>query len=754
MERTELEKWIWFYYDICGFSIIPLKERDKRPNIPSWDKYKDTRATKEEIQKWLDDGLFKNIAVICGAVSDNLVVIDFDDEHIPEEINLDFQKTIEKGTWVIRTGKGYHVYVKHIGNPGDIEKSLPLKIEYRANNGYVASPPSTHPNGNVYHFLNNESIQDIKPLREQDAREMWNQLKKTLKEKRGIKEKKERVDTSETEYPLCVKKALQDVITDKGMRYYTLYGLASFYKQIGVPRDLAMARLKRWNFEKCATPHSNEIVEQGINGAYDSEKKTGCNFWDNQAEMCPYKTKDECNYINKLKTRPKSEREKEKEKKRIEEVTKLITGDTLYEQVYNPLTFETKFIYLNEGQPHYKEEVEYNGITYLPVNDKKAIEMGAIYFPDKPMEYGSLKELMEEINAFIKKYMDISELFRMFSTWYVIFSWVTDKINTVPYLRVVSDFGTGKSRFLQTVGKLCYKPMILAGATTVASMFRSIERWKGTLLLEEYTPKESGEEEDETKILNCGFERGIPVTRCDKETGKLNYFDTFGPKVISSRQEFDDQALNSRCLTETLTETRRNDIPIILPDEFYIEQQNIRNKLLMFRLHHWKEIDSDVIKTIKFPPISKRLVQAFSSFVALFAHDPESLKLFMDYVVFYNKKLIEEQSQSFEGLIVNAYFDLKAKGENFYITPQDIANQMAESGYKNKEGNPYSARSIGRCLKTLGLKTKQERIGGNVCRNVVEDVGVLENLKRKYVYEEKEEENKSQQKINFEENTI
>jgi hypothetical protein len=723
-----LEQWIWFYYDICGFSIIPLKEKDKRPNIPSWDKYKETRPTREEIQEWINKDLFQNIAIICGHVSNDLVVIDFDDEKIPEEIGLDFNKTIEKGMWVIRTGKGYHVYAKHTGDPGGIEKSLQLKIEYRANNGYVAAPPSIHPNGSIYHFLNNETPPNISTLQNQDAKIMWKELKTALKKKRGIKEKKERIaETSAGDYPACVQKALQDVVIEKGNRYYILYGLSSFLKQAGVPRDIAMTKIKTWNMIKCVPPHSNQIVEQGMNGAYDSDKKTGCTFWDEQADMCPYESKEECSYINKPE-------KKSKEKKITEETTKIIVGDILYEQVYNPITFETQFCSLNDGEPHYVPNVEYNGITYLPVNDRKAIEMGAIYFPDVPMEYGSLKQLIQEIDEFVKTYMDVSDLFRIFSTWYIVFSWVTDKINTVPYLRVVADFGTGKSRYLHTVGKLCYKPMVVAGATTTACIFRSIERWKGTLLLEEYNPKESGEVEDETKILNCGFERNNPVSRCDKETGKLNYFDTFGPKVISSRHEFKDPALNSRCLTEVLRETNRKDIPILLPQEFYWKQQELRNKLLLYRLHNWNDIDPKRIKDVVFPDtISKRLKQAFSSFVVLFLDDEEAKKMFMDYVTKYNQKIIEEQSQSFDGTIINAFFELKKDSFSF-ITSQMISEQMATKGIKTKAGEPIATRSIGRHLKTLGLESKSKTIDGKTYRVVVEDAIVLDSLKRKYVF--------------------
>ena len=55
-------------YSSHGFSIIPLKEREKTPNISSWLKYSKQKPVASEIQGWLDQGLFENLGVVCGAV--------------------------------------------------------------------------------------------------------------------------------------------------------------------------------------------------------------------------------------------------------------------------------------------------------------------------------------------------------------------------------------------------------------------------------------------------------------------------------------------------------------------------------------------------------------------------------------------------------------------------------------------------------------------------------------------------------------
>jgi len=125
-------KAVWFFYE-KKISIIPLgvnKDNDlKRPSIPKWTSFQNIRADKNQLQQWLDNGLFKNIGVICGKVSGNLVIIDVDDETIPDTIGLKLDKIAETGAWVVKTGKGYHIYCRHNDDPGGIKRPIKYKIE-------------------------------------------------------------------------------------------------------------------------------------------------------------------------------------------------------------------------------------------------------------------------------------------------------------------------------------------------------------------------------------------------------------------------------------------------------------------------------------------------------------------------------------------------------------------------------------------------------------------------------------------------
>jgi len=244
---NNIETWINFYQQ-QGFSIIPLKEKDKRPNIPSWEKYQKQHPSKEEITEWLNQDLFKNIGIVCGAVSNNLVVIDIDDKHIVDELNLKYDKIIDKGHWIANTGKGYHIYCKHNSDPGSIVKDDTLHLEYRANGGYVVAPPSIHPNGDEYQFFYCETIESLPLLKSEDVKQVFDDMVTRLQKKRGIKK--------------TVKKSISEVKKGVayGMRNDTAFKLACQYRSSGLTREETTKLMMDWNSKNKPPLHDNEII--------------------------------------------------------------------------------------------------------------------------------------------------------------------------------------------------------------------------------------------------------------------------------------------------------------------------------------------------------------------------------------------------------------------------------------------------------------------------------------------------------------
>jgi hypothetical protein len=359
--------------------------------------------------------------------------------------------------------------------------------------------------------------------------------------------------------------------------------------------------------------------------------------------------------------------------------------------------------------------------------ENEAITKKCVLLATDIEKFGDLQELITEIQDFVHKYVDLSPDFEKFAVFYILLSYLYDKINTIPILRVMGDTGTGKTRFTDVVGKLCYKPMLIAGALTPAPIFRLIEMVKGTLIVEEADLSFHKSQSDETqaivKIFNCGFEKGKPVMRCNpNNVAELNFYDVYCPKILATRQRFQDQATESRCLTEIMKPTQRQDIPTNLLADFYAEQEKLRNKLLYFRLKNYFGFEQKELH-LKDLPIEPRLKQAFEAFACLFVSMPDVLEKFKAFLASYQKEIIEERADSFDGQIVNHLFDLIGEG-NTEISTKDIAGCM---------GSDVKASTIGRRLKPLGFEVKVIFREGKTKRIIVLDAKHLEILKKRYV---------------------
>lgn len=392
--------------------------------------------------------------------------------------------------------------------------------------------------------------------------------------------------------------------------------------------------------------------------------------------------------------------------------TAIFTTDALYEMVFDRDANKTSFTKINrDGTIEYLlEEVEIDGRKYKPLPPTyNLVDKDVILFPSVATEYQSEEEVLKEIQTFIHKYLDISEVFEQIATYYVLFTWMFDKFNEVPYLRAIGDFGSGKSRFIQAIGILCYKPVFTGGATTPSPIFRIVNEVHGTLIIDEADFKFSDMTSEIVKILNTGYQRGMPVLRSEgKGTFEVKAYDVFCPKIVATRETFSDKALESRFLVEEMGAGKlRADIPRTLDEGFYKEAELIRNKLLMWRLKNYFEpIERrhDLIEGIH-----PRLNQIVMPLLSIIKDEAirEHLKTF---IVKYNTDLVADRGLSWESDIVFAVLKLEYELKVHEITVKQITDEV------NKEiditDDTLQARKVGWYLRSkLQLKPYKTRKG-------------------------------------------
>lgn len=335
------------------------------------------------------------------------------------------------------------------------------------------------------------------------------------------------------------------------------------------------------------------------------------------------------------------------------------------ELAYDPTEHITKFIVWKGGGWEEQSELQINGRRYVPYSpENNLIKNDVVQLPSRVEDYGTEADLLKVVQNYIHRYVDVSPLFEQTASYYVLFSWLYDAFNELPYLRARGDYGSGKTRFLLTVGSICYRPIFASGASTVSPLFRILDAFRGTLIIDESDFRWSDERAELTKILNNGNARGFPVLRSESTPTKEynpRAYAVYGPKILASRGVFDDKALESRFLTEEMgLQKLRSDVPINLPAEQKEEAQQLRNKLLVFRFRNRGKATID--PSLADPSVEPRLNQIFVPLLSIIEHTGAREEL-RRLVRGYNHDIVTERGMAIEGQLLAVIKHLLDNGD-------------------------------------------------------------------------------------------
>lgn len=392
----------------------------------------------------------------------------------------------------------------------------------------------------------------------------------------------------------------------------------------------------------------------------------------------------------------------------IPTATAVLPDDRLVELVYDQERERTAFVV---GQGESWEEVAQadrtKGRSLVPYSAwNNLIRNRVVLLPSRPEDYPSEEELVGDVQAYIHRYVNVSPRFERLASYYVLLTWVYDRFNELPYLRLRGDYGSGKTRFLLVVGAICNKPIFASGASTVSPLFHTLDAFRGTLVLDESDFRFSDEKAEIVKILNNGNVRGLPVLRTEV-TAQREYnpraFHVFGPKLVATRGYFDDPALESRFVTEEMTsQSLRKDIPIALPDRYREEAQALRNKLLLYRLRNYVRLAprSGVVD----PDIEPRLNQIFLPLLAVVG-EGSLAKDIRALAREYQRDLVARRGMDVEAQVLEVIRDLTAADPTSRLSVKEVTDKFIER-YGTDYDRGVTPKWLGGILRrSLQLKT-------------------------------------------------
>jgi hypothetical protein len=244
----------------------------------------------------------------------------------------------------------------------------------------------------------------------------------------------------------------------------------------------------------------------------------------------------------------------------------------------------------------------------------------------------------------------------------------------------------------------------LSCAATPAPIFRILDQYRGTLILDEADFKESSAWTDMIKILNNGYRPGFPVLRADKVNGRWRPrgYQVFGPKLIATRFRFEDEALESRCFTTEMPVLSRSDIPRAFPASFNDEVHDLRSRLLAFRLYNLSrlkcgEFTNDLLE----PGLQPRLQEILMPLKSLAGTDQQLADTLSAFIRSQQESMYSRRRDTQEGLVISAMFKLHTA--DALLTSDAISHLVNDMD----EDAAFNARKVGWIVKRLGFAKRR-----------------------------------------------
>lgn len=358
--------------------------------------------------------------------------------------------------------------------------------------------------------------------------------------------------------------------------------------------------------------------------------------------------------------------------------------------------------------------------------------------PNRPIEINSW-ELYVGIYLFYKKHLVLKEHEYHILTSWTLSTWLVDEFQSCPYLCLLAPKMSGKTQVFMALTELAYRAATVISVTP-ASLFRAIDLWNITLLVDEAERQITTKTETGQALYGClngGYKRGVFALRTESEGERFipTPYEVFGFKAFAATRLF-DETLESRSIVINMVKA--------LPKSILIDTKEgaiLRSKLLYWRYEHLGRI-----KLVMPDTKSGRLIEMYTPLltIAKIVEDEspkekqgkitETLKAELNKA---EHGLEREDRATFEGEVVQAICEVRDKkglsedgAHGIFI--KDILEEMGFGDLDGKERRSKTTR-IGNALKIFGITTDRYTHGKAIPLEK-ENLDKIMELERRYLF--------------------
>lgn len=351
-------------------------------------------------------------------------------------------------------------------------------------------------------------------------------------------------------------------------------------------------------------------------------------------------------------------------------------------------------------------------------DDEEKVSSGGGIFPEVEPWSAPVKgaELLDDIAQAIKRFVIADTATIQASALWATFTWLIDNVQVAPIANITApEKRCGKSIMLTTLGNLVNRKLQVSNIAP-AALFRSIELWSPTLLIDEVDAF-LRDNEEARGILNAGFTRDSAVViRCVGDDHMPTPFRVWGAKALCGIGKIAD-TLADRSIPLRLRRKLPGEEVAVLRHSDPAMWANLRSRMMRFAQDNGEQISKARPATIK--GLNDRANDCWEPLLAIAeaaGGDWPSVARQAARVLHD----VEDDSPSVGVELltdIKTILDTKQASKIFSATLLDELMADDEAPWPTwNRGKPMTARQLSTKLGEFGIKSKDVRIGTTVKR--------------------------------------
>jgi putative DNA primase/helicase len=320
--------------------------------------------------------------------------------------------------------------------------------------------------------------------------------------------------------------------------------------------------------------------------------------------------------------------------------------------------------------------------------------------------------LLEDLRRFVSAYIVMAREAVLAAVLWVLTTWTLDAYTTAPILNVSSPAKRcGKTRFLECLALLVKRPL-MASNVSAAAVFRSIERWNPTLLIDEADTFINENDELRGVLNSSHYRSGAFVVRVVGEQLEPQQFSTWCAKAIAGIGKLKSDTLDDRSIRIPLKRKAKGDsVSRLVHTEAQSRTEALRRRCARWGADHLEEIRKRVDRLEVPGELDDRAADNWRPLLSVAELCGVRDKAREVAIAFG----VEREDESASVLLLEDLREILDGRESIHTeTILEVLREREDRPWPEwgRGKKPITGRGVAKLLEPYGIRSRQLKIGG------------------------------------------